>query len=268
MSLESAGRPSPDGRTSQTPRRAAVQGRILRAAANGDAPRTVPSVGRNNCRDSADTQSPERMQSRGAAGSLGSFHYYFADQRWEWWPQMEGAHDAEPSAAIERVMTRQHPEDLARLAATLERVRHTPVPVSGRQRITGIDEHVHDVVVIGEQLCDTTGSVIGARGFWIDLTPTAHRHQELVSAAVAEIGKSRAAIEQAKGMLMFVYRIDADAAFELLRWRSQVTNTKLRALAEQLAVDFLAVTYRGNLPPTETYHHLLLTAHHRVRAHA
>jgi hypothetical protein len=30
-------------------------------------------------------------------------------------------------------------------------------------------------------------------------------------------------------VLMYVYRIDAEAAFELLRWRSQESNIKLRA---------------------------------------
>jgi AmiR/NasT family two-component response regulator len=54
---------------------------------------------------------------------------------------------------------------------------------------------------------------------------------------VAEISENRAPIEQAKGVLMYVYQIDADAAFDLLRWRSQETNVKLRALAEQLLVD-------------------------------
>ena len=34
---------------------------------------------------------------------------------------------------------------------------------------------------------------------------------------------------------MYVYQIDA--AFDVLRWRSQETNVKLRALAEQLLVD-------------------------------
>ena len=42
---------------------------------------------------------------------------------------------------------------------------------------------------------------------------------------------SRAPIEQAKGILMAVHQIDADAAFELLRTQSQNSNTKLRDVA-------------------------------------
>jgi|RhiMethySRZTD1v2_1073278.scaffolds.fasta_scaffold1645471_1 ANTAR domain-containing protein len=67
---------------------------------------------------------------------------------------------------------------------------------------------------------------------------TPEGESEAITKAVAEIIDRRAVIEQAKGVLMVVYNIDADAAFELLKWRSQQTNTKLRALAEQLMTDF------------------------------
>ena len=45
---------------------------------------------------------------------------------------------------------------------------------------------------------------------------------------------SRAVIDQAKGVLMAVHGVDADAAFAMLVDRSQRTNTKLRAVAEDL----------------------------------
>ncbi|MCZ4561538.1 ANTAR domain-containing protein [Rhodococcus sp. IEGM 1401] len=44
----------------------------------------------------------------------------------------------------------------------------------------------------------------------------------------------RAPIEQAKGMLMAIHRITADAAFALLVDRSQGTNRKLRDIAQEL----------------------------------
>ncbi|MEU4671820.1 GAF and ANTAR domain-containing protein [Amycolatopsis sp. NPDC023774] len=43
--------------------------------------------------------------------------------------------------------------------------------------------------------------------------------------------RSRAVIEQAKGMLMAIHRIDADEAMERLIAESQTTNTKLRDIA-------------------------------------
>ena len=46
--------------------------------------------------------------------------------------------------------------------------------------------------------------------------------------------ESRVVIEQAKGILMATERIDADAAFERLKTRSQRTNRKLRLVAEEV----------------------------------
>lgn len=45
---------------------------------------------------------------------------------------------------------------------------------------------------------------------------------------------SRADIDQAKGMLMLRYGIDAGAAFDVLRRWSSQTNTKVAVLAQQL----------------------------------
>ena len=124
------------------------------------------------------------------------------------------------------------------------------------------------VVVIGERLHDNTGEVIGTQGFYIDVTPTGDGREASIQ-AVAEIADNRAVIEQAKGALMYIYRIDADAAFDLLEWRSQVTNIKLRALAEQLLADIRTLRHDDeSLPSRSAFDRLLLTTHQRVRAKA
>jgi hypothetical protein len=125
---------------------------------------------------------------------------------------------------------------------------------------------VHDVIVIGGRLYDDDGEVIGTHGFYVDVTDTGRAREELVSAAVAEIAENRAAIEQAKGMLMLIYRISGESAFELLKWRSQETNIKLRVLADQVLYDFGQLIYEEVLPPRAIFDHLLLTAHLRVGA--
>lgn len=89
---------------------------------------------------------------------------------------------------------------------------------------------------------------------------------EVVTEAVAEIAEARAGIEQTKGMLMLSYRISADSAFELLKWRSQETNVKLWVLAEQIGEDFLALRYDETLSARADYDRLLLTAHLRVQS--
>jgi ANTAR domain len=110
--------------------------------------------------------------------------------------------------------------------------------------------------------------VIGTQGFYIDVTHSDQTREESITSVVTEIAVNRAGIEQAKGALMYVYRVDADAAFELLKWRSQETNVKLRALAEQLLADIrtLKPDDDESLPSRAAFDQLLLTAHQRIKA--
>jgi len=94
--------------------------------------------------------------------------------------------------------------------------------------------------------------------------PAAERRQELITDAVGAITEQRAVIEQAKGMLMFIYGIDADAAFGLLRYQSQTHNIKLRVIAEQIAKDLLELS--SSAPATRRLgaDGVLHNAHRRV----
>ena len=91
----------------------------------------------------------------------------------------------------------------------------------------------------------------------VDRTPDGE--SEAITKAVAEITERRAVIEQTKGVLMVIYNIDADAAFELLKWRSQQTNTKLRVLAEQLMMDFPSLQW-GQDGLRSKFDHLFMEA--------
>jgi len=83
-------------------------------------------------------------------------------------------------------------------------------------------------------------------------------------AATYEYDADRAVIEQAKGMLMFVYGIDADEAFSRLREQSQQHNVKLRLIARQVSADLVALA-RTSSPQRRMQHDLLLrTAHQRI----
>jgi hypothetical protein len=201
---------------------------------------------------------------------VGWFRFYFADERWEWSPQVERMHGYEPGTVnptTDLVLSHKHPDDYGQVAATIEEIRRTSGAFSTRHRILDTHGNVHHVVVVGDQLFDATGAVSGTHGFYVDVSPSIHEaHHEMVSEAVAEIAEARGGIEQAKGMLMLLYRISADSAFELLKWRSQETNTKLRTLAEQIVKDFLDLQYDEVLPPRIVYDRLLLTAHLRARS--
>jgi fructose-specific component phosphotransferase system IIB-like protein len=200
---------------------------------------------------------------------VGWFRFYFADESWEWSPQVERMHGYEPGTAhptTELVLSHKHPEDYGHVAATLAEIRRTSGAFSTRHRIIDTAGEVHHVIVIGDQLFDDDGAIIGTHGFYVDVSPSiAQAQEEAVTEVVAEIAEARSAIEQAKGMLMLIYRINADSAFELLKWRSQETNTKLRLLAEQLTKDFLDLDYTETLPNRAVFDRLLLTTQLRVR---
>jgi fructose-specific component phosphotransferase system IIB-like protein len=212
----------------------------------------------------------EHALAGGEPQRVGWFRFYFADERWEWSPQVERMHGYEPGTVqptTDVVLSHKHPDDYGQVAATIDEIRRTSGAFSTRHRIVDTHGEVHHVVVVGDQLFGADGTVIGTHGFYVDVSPSIQEvHDEIVSEAVAEIAETRGGIEQAKGMLMLLYRISADSAFELLKWRSQETNTKLRVLAEQIVKDFLDLKYDEVLPARVVYDRLLLTAHLRVKS--
>ena len=219
--------------------------------------------------DAAEQTPVEHALAGGEPQRVGWFRFYFADERWEWSPQVERIHGYEPGTVhptTDLVLSHKHPDDYGQVAATLEEIRRTSGAFSTRHRILDTHGDIHHVVVVGDQLYDDEGVVVGTHGFYVDVTPSIQEaNEEMVTEAFAEIAEARGGIEQTKGMLMLIYRITAESAFELLKWRSQETNTKLRALAEQIAEDFLELTYDEELPDRAVYDKLLLTAHLRVK---
>jgi PAS domain S-box-containing protein len=209
----------------------------------------------------------EQALGGGTPQRVGRYRFFFDDERWEWSPEVEQIHGYSPGTAnptTALVLSHKHPEDYEQVVATLSEIRQNHRPFSTRHRIITVQGATRDVIVIGERFRDGSGEVVGTQGFYIDVTPNTEARQVSISEAVAEIAESRAAIEQVKGVLMFVYRVDADTAFGLLRWRSQDTNVRLRALAEQLLRDFGAMNYDGVLPHRSEIDQLLLTAHERA----
>ena len=128
------------------------------------------------------------------------------------------------------MLSHKPPEDYAQVAATLDDIRRKPF--NTRHRIIDVQGRLHEVIAVAELLRADGGEVIGTNGFYVDVTFPPEERESFISKAVAEIAANRAVIEQVKGILMMVYRIDADAAFDLLKWRSQEANIKLRTLAD------------------------------------
>ncbi|MEB3048740.1 PAS and ANTAR domain-containing protein [Mycolicibacter sp. MYC123] len=182
------------------------------------------------------------MVGSGEPQRVGRFRYWIKDKRWEWSDAVARMHGYEPgtvkpSTAI--LLQHKHPEDRAQVAEVLERVGQGE-PFSSRHRIIDTGGQVHWVIVVSDRMLDDAGTVIGTAGFYVDVTDVL---QADVSAAISEAAASRAVIEQAKGVLMVCYGISAERAFDILVWRSQETNVKVRDLAAR----FLAA-FTGRLP--------------------
>ncbi|OBG32682.1 PAS and ANTAR domain-containing protein [Mycobacterium sp. E3198] len=208
----------------------------------------------------------EQALAGGLPQRVGWFRFYFADQRWEWSEEVQRIHGYEPGSVTpttDLVLEHKHPDDRGQIAATIDQILNTHEAFSTRYRIIDTTGHVRHIVVVGDQLFDEHGEVVGTHGFYIDVSPDAERAQEeLVTARLAEISEHRASIEQAKGMLMLIYNIDDHAAFNLLKWLSQEANVKLRLLAERICEDFRRAGLALN--SQSEFDHVLLTAHRRI----
>jgi AmiR/NasT family two-component response regulator len=76
---------------------------------------------------------------------------------------------------------------------------------------------------------------VATRGFYIDVTEAIEAElQDAVGEELRGIVAHREVIEQAKGMRMVLYGIEADAAFAVLRWRLKELNVKLHTIAAKL----------------------------------
>jgi hypothetical protein len=202
--------------------------------------------------------------------NVGGFRFWFVGRRWEWSDEVARMHGYEPGSVVpttEMLLPHKHPDDRAHVQDLLDHALHSGGSFSSRHRFIDTAGNVHDAIVVADRMSDESGAVVGTAGYYVDLTDTFDEaRQAALDEALPDLFEARAVIEQAKGVLMGVYRVSAEQAFGVLRWRSQETNTKLRALAKQL-VDEVAT-----LPPTSAegqsdFDHLLLTVHTRIPPH-
>ncbi|WP_054812462.1 PAS and ANTAR domain-containing protein [Nocardia arizonensis] len=200
----------------------------------------------------------------GFSRRTGKFWFWFADQRWQWSDEVAALHgyapgQVEPTTRL--LLTHKHPDDRAEVADTLSRVVETGLPFSSRHRIIDTSGATRHVLVVGDQLHDPDGALVGTTGYYIDVTDTIAAEQAIVvDEQLPELVAARAAIEQAKGALMLAYGIGADQAFSLLVWRSQDTNVRVRVLAEKL-VAALSHLEGATAQVRTRFDHLLLTVH-------
>ncbi|WP_280276655.1 PAS and ANTAR domain-containing protein [Nocardia wallacei] len=197
--------------------------------------------------------------------AVGRFRYWFGSRRWEWSAEVARMHGhppgTEPTTAL--LLSHKHPDDRDRLEAWITSVEDGGA-FSSRHRIIDAAGQVREVLVVSEPMTDERGAVIGTQGYYIDLSVAAAEYRkEVLDDVLPQLVDARAVIEQAKGALMLGYGINADQAFAVLRWRSQETNTNLRAIAERLVATLRDVS-SDETRLRSRLDHALLTAHRRV----
>ena len=212
------------------------------------------------------------MRPRGADShaeqlKVGAFRFWFLGQRWEWSDEVARMHGYEPGSVApttELLLSHKHPDDRRHVQELLDQALHQGGSFSSRHRFIDTSGGEHTVIVLADRMYNDAGAVVGTEGYYVDLTDTVDRSRNRVlDAVLPDLLESRATIEQAKGALMVVYGIGADDAFAMLQWRSQETNTKLRALATQIVAELDTIRHRPDALRRQ-FDHLLLTVHERV----
>ena len=187
---------------------------------------------------------------RSNTGPVGSFRYECASGTW-WWSEpvyeIHGFTPGEVVPTIDLIVSHHHPEDAPAVGPALRIAIERGETFSLWHRIVDARRNVRQVLTVGGGVRDGSGLLTEIQGYLVDLTDA--RRRTLVAAvdqAVRSSAESRAVIEQAKGVLMLVYRIEEDTAFELLRSCSQRLNVKVRDICADL-VDCVRAT--GSIPP-------------------
>ncbi|MEY1673788.1 MULTISPECIES: PAS and ANTAR domain-containing protein [Gordonia] len=196
---------------------------------------------------------------------VGSFRFLFDTQEWEWSDEvaeMHGYRPGEVTPTTELIAGHKHPDDRQSFEELLATMLDRRIPFSSRHRIVDTQGEVRHVAVVSQQLTDEAGAVIGAEGFYLDLTAIEERAvKDRVDEHVARFREHQGVIEQAKGMISLVYGVSADRAFEVMRWRSQTANVKVNELARSIVTGVHKYVVLPD-PVRQSFDHLLLNAHH------
>lgn len=169
---------------------------------------------------------------------MGRFRYLAREDRWEWSEEVARMHGYEPGTVApttQLLLKHKHPDDKPTVVELIDQVRRHGAAFSSRHRIIDTRGETHVVVVVGDRFAAPDGRLLGIGGFYIDITDQYDADlQKHLSEALLAVDSRRAVINQAMGILMLRYGVNAEAAFDLLVKLSQESNVKLRNIAERV----------------------------------
>ncbi|WP_232070648.1 PAS and ANTAR domain-containing protein [Mycobacterium lacus] len=181
------------------------------------------------------------LRGRDRWAPVGRFRYFLRDDRWEWSAEVARMHGYEPGSVTPTtslILAHKHPDEKPIVAELVGQVRRHGVAFSNRHRIIDTRGDPHMVVVVGDRLYDNAGRPAGTAGFYVDITePFQADVRKRLTESVTAVNERRAVINQAMGIMMLRFGVDANSAFQLMTKLSQQSNTKLRDIAERVVAE-------------------------------
>ena len=220
--------------------------------------------------DPAPASAPEEVPAY-AAGDLraGGFRFWFVGQRWEWSDELARMHGYEPGTVVPDHRAADVPQAPRGPAPRPGTARPRCCTVGGsfssRHRFVDTDGVEHDVIVLADRMLDGDGAVVGTEGYYVDLTETFDKaRRAALDESLPELFEARAAIEQAKGALMLVYGVDADAAFETAAVAVAADQHQIAGVGRARWWPTWTPSRSAGQSLRRQFDHLLLTVHDRV----
>jgi hypothetical protein len=170
---------------------------------------------------------------------VGGFSYDAGQDRWTWSPEVFHIHGFEPHDVVpttELIRFHAHPDDRDAVEETLAGAMTSPGSFTLAFRLVDAQGGLRRVLMLG-QGSERSQGTLRLRGQLVDLTPLQEEIlNEDLAPVVDDFRAHRAVIEQAKGIVIQLFAVDADEAFDRLRASSQAANVKVRDLAQYLVV--------------------------------
>jgi hypothetical protein len=180
------------------------------------------------------TGSPTRL--------AGRFRGDLATEQWWWSPELFALHgipaeSVQPTIGL--LLSHVHNADRPALREALSAAATSAIPFAREYRVLRMDGAERCALLVCEPETDPAGTVLALSGLLVDVTesrsaPTADdqvRHLETEVEQMRSAMASRAAIEQAKGILMLLMSCGDQVAFDLLAHISSHTHRKVRDVA-------------------------------------
>jgi PAS domain-containing protein len=147
------------------------------------------------------------------------------------------AGSVQPTIAL--LLSHVHPDDRPGVRDALRAAAATATAFAREYRVLRMDGQSRTALLVGEPETDATGAVAALSGLVVDVTesrvaPPADDHVRSLETEVDQLRNamaSRAAIEQAKGILMLLMSCGDQVAFDLLAHISSHTHRKVRDVA-------------------------------------